>query len=169
MTILGIDPGSQVVGFGVINVHSGSNLEHRGHGTLALDLSQNFSSRLAELCRRLRTVIETYQPQVVVVESIFLGKNIQSAFKLGHARGVIMAEATLSGCQVFEYPTRLVKKGITGTGAAEKDHVRQVLQLLLNLREIKSLDASDGLAMAYFHGLELQKQTLHSQLIEGSR
>ncbi len=193
MTILGIDPGSQVVGFGVVGLGSGnlssanlssanlsplsrvdtapqySSLEHLGHGVLTLDPSQSFSAKLAELCRRLRGVIESYQPQVVVVESIFLGKNIQSAFKLGHARGVILAEAANSGCQVFEYPTRLVKKGITGTGAAEKDQVRQVLQLLLNLREIKSLDASDGLAMAYFHGLEIQKQKLHSQLFEGNR
>lgn len=165
LKILGIDPGSQIVGFGIIHLH-GSQMVHVTHGALILG-SQNreFSARLAEISQRLEVLIEIHRPQVLVIESIFLGKNTQSAFKLGHARGVIIAQGARLGCQVIEYPTRMVKKGITGTGAAEKDHVRQVLQVLLNLREIDSLDASDALAMAYYHALELQKNQLLNQMV----
>ena len=163
--ILGVDPGSQITGFGVISWESGE-MKSIEHGVFDLRKNELFVERLAELSRQLRATLQKHQPQIVVIENIFLGKNTQSAFKLGHARGVIMAEAALNGCQVYEYATRLVKKGVTGTGAAEKDHVRQVLQVLLNLRNINPIDASDALAMAYFHGLEMQKEKLMDRMTE---
>ena len=163
--ILGIDPGSRVTGFGLISWHQG-DMKAMAHGAIQLAEKAEFSLRMGELSQQIQKILDEYRPHYVVVESIFLGKNTQSAFKLGHARGVIMAEAAKSGSLVCEYATRLVKKGITGTGAAEKDHVRQVLQVLLNLRQIHPIDASDALAMAYFHGLELQKKKLTKRMLE---
>lgn len=164
--ILGIDPGSRVTGFGVISLDK-AKFKAIAHGVFKLSENKEFFIRMNELSQHMQKVMVEYRPHCVVIENVFLGKNVQSAFKLGHARGVIMAEAAKGGSQVFEYATRLVKKGITGTGSAEKDHVRQVLQVLLNLGQIQPIDASDALAMAYYHGLEMQKVKILQQLVEG--
>lgn len=163
LTILGVDPGSRITGFGVVRVENGK-IEHINHGVILLDAEQSFSLRMAELGIAFREVMEKYKPHQVVIEKIFLGKNADSAFKLGHARGVIMYEAGLGKAIVEEYATRSVKKGITGNGGSSKEDVQAVLKVLLNIKAIARIDASDALAMACYHAFEMKKNSLLRQL-----
>jgi len=162
---MGVDPGSRIAGFGVIQI-VGSELRHLNHGVVALDAEMPFAERMTELGKAFRELMLKYQPQEVVIEKIFLGKNADSAFKLGHARGVIMYEAGLAEAKVFEYATRVVKKSVTGNGGAEKTEVQAVLQALLGLRTIQRVDASDALAMACHHAFELKKRKLIEKAIQ---
>ncbi len=163
--LLGIDPGSRITGFGVIRCE-GSRMIHVSHGVIVLDPADSFAQRITELGTSLRTLMQKYKPHEVVIEKIFLGKNADSAFKLGHARGVCMYEAQLSGAQVFEYATRIVKKGVTGTGGASKEQVQNVIQQLLGLSQIDRIDASDALAMAVYHAHRIQFQQRISRAVE---
>ncbi len=160
--VLGIDPGSRVTGYGIVELN-GTDVSYVKHG--ALDLlrnTTNFSDRLALLGQNLRLILSEFSPQHVAIERVFLGRNADSAFKLGHARGVAVYESAIQGCQLHEYATREVKKGITGSGASEKIEVMEVLYRLLKIsnREQRSFDASDALALAYFHCHKLQMQNL---------
>ncbi len=151
MKVLGIDPGSRITGFGVIDCHN-SELKHIAHGAICLPEKAPLGVRLLQLSRELNQIFELYQPQITVIERVFLGKNPDSAFKLGHARGVCLMRAQEHGCEIFEYATREVKKGVTGQGNATKEHVQVILGAALKIRMQVSLDASDALALAYFHG-----------------
>ncbi|MEN0058439.1 MAG: crossover junction endodeoxyribonuclease RuvC [Bdellovibrio sp.] len=159
LTILGVDPGSRVTGFGVIRITQG-RMEHINHGVILLEAEQSFPLRMKELGSAFREVMEKYRPHQVIIEKIFLGKNADSAFKLGHARGVVMYEAGLGGADVYEYATRVVKKSVTGTGSASKEEVQAILKALLNLQSIQRMDASDALAMACHHVFELKKKAV---------
>lgn len=154
--ILGVDPGSRITGFGVIRVSEG-RIEHINHGVIVMDADDNFAKRMCDLGAAFQEVVEKYKPQVVVIEKIFLGKNADSAFKLGHARGVIMYEGGRDGAQIVEYATRSVKKGVTGNGGSSKEDVQRVVQVLLGLQKIQRIDASDALAMACYHAFEMKK------------
>lgn len=159
LIILGVDPGSRITGFGVVRVENGK-IEHINHGVILLDADQGFPARMTELGSAFREVMEKYKPHQVVIEKIFLGKNADSAFKLGHARGVVMYEAGLGGATVAEYATRLVKKGITGNGGSSKEDVQAMLKAMLNIKAINRIDASDALAMACYHAFELKKKAV---------
>lgn len=159
LTILGVDPGSRITGFGVVKVENG-RIEHINHGVIMLDAAQEFPLRMTELGEAFREVMEKYKPHQVVIEKIFLGKNADSAFKLGHARGVVMYEAGRNGAAVHEYATRVVKKGVTGTGGASKEDVQAILKAILNIKVINRIDASDALAMACHHAFELKKKSI---------
>lgn len=159
LTILGVDPGSRITGFGVVKVQQG-RIEHINHGVIVLDDKLGFAGRMKELGLAFHEVMAKYQPQQVVIEKIFLGKNADSAFKLGHARGVIMYEAGVGMAEVFEYATRSVKKSVTGNGGATKEEVQAVLKVLLNTTNINRIDASDALAMACHHAFEIKKKAI---------
>jgi crossover junction endodeoxyribonuclease RuvC len=158
--ILGIDPGSRVTGFGVVRLHTlnTSSLESLGYGVIQLDAKAPFALRMKELGQSLQQVLAKYKPDAVAIEKIFLGKNADSAFKLGHARGVAMYESAVAEAEVFEYATRVVKKGITGKGGASKEEVQVVLERLLGLRQIQRIDASDALALAAHHAFCMMSQ-----------
>lgn len=164
MIILGVDPGSRITGFGVVRVHNGK-IEHINHGVIMMDADDSFPLRMKELGSAFREVMEKYKPQQVVIEKIFLGKNADSAFKLGHARGVIMYEAGLGGAEVQEYATRSVKKGVTGNGGASKEDVQAILKVMLSLKTISRIDASDALAMACYHAFELKKKAIMQRAV----
>lgn len=150
--ILGIDPGSRIAGFGVLEYSCDGEVSYLAHGVIDVkSKSEDFYRRLYELGLGFRQILEQYRPQAVALENIFLGKNADSAFKLGHARGVIAYEVVQKNLPVFEYSTRAVKKTVTGTGSADKEQVRSVLQMLLKFQNISQLDASDALAVAYHH------------------
>lgn len=159
LVILGVDPGSRITGFGVVCV-AGGKIEHINHGVIMMDEERSFPRRMAELGEAFREVMEKYRPHQVVIEKIFLGKNADSAFKLGHARGVIMYEAGRGGAEVLEYATRSVKKGVTGNGGASKEDVQAILKVMLNLQSISRIDASDALAMACYQAFELKKKAI---------
>lgn len=148
--IIGIDPGSHVTGFGVLK-QQGSRVEHISHGVILLPKTEELPKRLSVLFESFQTILAKYKPDHVVVEKIFLGKNADSAFKLGHARGLVLGLASAQGAQVHEYATRVIKKAIAGKGSAEKEQVRFMVEKILKLDAIEKLDASDALAMALYH------------------
>lgn len=150
LRILGIDPGSHKTGFAVIDVHS-TDILHINHGVICLSSGADLAFRLKEISESLGSLIKKYQPHHVVVEKIFLGKSADSAFKLGHARGVALSEAAKSGAEVYEYATRAVKKAVTGTGSATKEQVQLALQRRLRISQVVNLDGSDALALAVCH------------------
>ena len=163
MIVLGIDPGSQVTGFGLISVDPRSGaLSHLSHGVIAPPHALDFPNRLAVIAGEVEALIARMKPDTVVVERIFLGKNADSAFKLGHVRGVAVSAAVRAGCKFVEYAARAVKKGVTGSGAASKEQVQLVLfaALGLPLKQVK-LDASDALALAFYHARNLESLDAH--------
>lgn len=159
MIILGIDPGSRFLGYGVVSVQ-GTKMTPIDYGVLKFDPDVPLSERLHSIGLGVRELFDRYKPDHLSLEKIFLGKNADSAFKMGHARGVVIYESLLADCKVYEYATRVVKKGITGNGGAEKEHVRLVVRNMLQIGPVKSLDASDALAMACFHATQLRMMSL---------
>jgi crossover junction endodeoxyribonuclease RuvC len=167
MIILGIDPGSRFLGYGVVSVQSGQ-IKPVDFGVLKFNPEVPLSERLLTIGEGVRELFAKFKPNQLSLEKIFLSKNADSAFKLGHARGVIIYEALQAQAEVYEYATRVVKKGITGNGGAEKEHVRLVVQNMLGLGPVKSLDASDALAMACFHASQLRVHALKKQMSKTS-
>jgi crossover junction endodeoxyribonuclease RuvC len=158
ITIFGIDPGTRTLGFGwiEIDVHNLEIVVSRGCGVIEATSrtpSQNtVPMRLTLIMRELGLIFAQRQPTVVVVEKVFLGKNVDSAFVLGQARGVVLALAAGTGATIREESAKTAKKSVTGRGSAEKTEVRSMLGRLLAMsEELESLpiDASDGLALAY--------------------
>lgn len=174
MIILGIDPGSRFLGYAVLSIEDSQmrpNSMARSYekvkpidfGVLKFDPDIVLTERLHSIGLGVRSLLEKYHPDHLSLEKIFLGKNADSAFKMGHARGVIIYETLLANCRVYEYATRVVKKGLTGNGGADKEHVRAIVQNILQIGSIKSLDASDALAMAYFHIAQLRVMKIKRQ------
>ncbi len=163
MIILGIDPGSRLLGYGAVLAEN-SKLKLIDCGVLKFDSDVPLSQRLHQIGVGVQDLFKKFKPDHLSLEKIFLGKNADSAFKLGHARGVIIYESLRAGCEVHEYATRVVKKGIVGSGAAEKEHVRMVVCNLLQIPILKSLDASDALAMACFHSSQLNVIKIKTKL-----
>lgn len=161
MKIFGIDPGSVVLGWAVLQLDDKNQLRQCSHGVLRSPQKGTFHERLGELANQLRDLLLEEQPQVVSVEKIFLGKNADSAFKLGHIRGACFVESLRVGAEVVEFTPREVKKMITGNGAADKVSLRRVLYQELGLSpDLKlPLDASDALALAY--GYYLKRRVEH--------
>ena len=155
MIILGIDPGSRFLGFGVISVHE-NQIKAVDYGVLKFNSEIPLAERLLSIGEGVRELFLKFKPDQMSLEKIFLSKNADSAFKLGHARGVIIYEALRANAEVHEYATRVVKKGITGNGGAEKEHVSLVVRNMLRIGPLKSLDASDALAMACYHASQLK-------------
>lgn len=144
--IIGIDPGSRRTGYGVIKL-IGNRHVHLDSG--CLDVSRfNTSERLRHIFLGLQAIIQRYQPQEAAVEQVFTNVNPNSALKLGQARGAAIVALTIP---VSEYSARQVKKSIVGTGAADKEQVKYMVQRLLNIKELLSLDAADALAIALCH------------------
>jgi len=153
-TILGIDPGTQVLGYGVIR-STDNQLEALTLGIVELHKFSAHHARLKRIFERVSQLIETWKPDAVVLEAPFFGKNVQSMLKLGRAQGVAMAAALNAGLEVEEYSPRRIKQAITGNGNASKEQVAGFLVRMLNLTEIpQKLDATDGLAVAVCYYLQ---------------
>ncbi len=165
--ILGVDPGSRRTGFGVILVTDG-DLHHVDHGVIELQEKWSLGERLRVLSEELELIYRKHVIRMTVVEKIFFGKNADSAFKLGHARGVCLLASARNGAEVHEYAARFVKKCVTGSGAASKDHVQLVIGNLLGLKTAVALDASDALALAVTHAREAEGQARIRQAMERS-
>lgn len=153
--ILGVDPGSRITGFGLIQVDR-DRIRHLDHGIINVSSIESFHQRITLIGQELRKLIQELKPDWVAVEKIFLGKNADSAFKLGHARGVILYESHLAQVQISEYATRIVKKSVTGRGEASKEEVQAALTKLLQIKIGTKIDASDALALAYHHAIQLE-------------
>jgi crossover junction endodeoxyribonuclease RuvC len=146
--ILGIDPGSQRTGYGVIEC-GGAQSRPLVHGCIAVRGS-SMSERLRQIFEGVRELIERFRPDEVAIERVFVNKNADSALKLGHARGAALCALPLA-MPVFEYTPRAVKLAIVGFGGAEKTQVAHMIRTLLTLDGKLSADASDALAVAVCH------------------
>ncbi len=148
---IGIDPGSVKTGYGVVQQKSPNQVTHIDNGVITTSAKSQFPSRLLKIHQGLREVIEKYNPGELAVEDIFYAKNVKSALKLGHVRGVIMLTAMQLGLTVAEYTPTQIKQAVTGYGRADKVQVQRMVKTILNLPEIAPKDASDALAVALCH------------------
>jgi len=147
---LGIDPGSRVTGFGIVE---GEWQSPRcvSFGTIRLVESQSLAERLVRLHSEISRILRDHDIQEVGIERVFVSKNADSALKLGHARGVLLLAVRQAGLPVFEYPPAQIKKVVTGGGRAEKGQVQSIVKLLLKLDREPPEDAADALAIAMCH------------------
>ncbi|MGH8294544.1 MAG: crossover junction endodeoxyribonuclease RuvC [Steroidobacteraceae bacterium] len=153
--ILGLDPGSRRTGYGVIE-RRGAEWVHVAHGCIAVTApAESLSERLRVIFESLRELIATHRPGEVAIERVFVSKNVDSALKLGQARGAALC-ALPKGLPVFEYAPRAIKLALVGSGAAEKIQVAHMICTLLGLQGRISPDASDALAAAVCHAHTLR-------------
>jgi crossover junction endodeoxyribonuclease RuvC len=149
--ILGIDPGTLVMGHGIIAVN-GNSMQLLEMSVLKLPVTKDHYERLQLIHRQVITLIKKYNPHEFAIEAPFFGKNVQSMLKLGRAQGVAIAAAIHAGLPVTEYSPRKIKQSITGNGNADKEQVWKMLQHILSIKERpKHLDAADALAVAICH------------------
>lgn len=148
MRILGLDPGSRTTGFGVIEWR-GAQWAHVAHGCVAVS-AESLTERLRTLHERLRELIAAHGPGEVAIERVFVNRNVDSALKLGQARGAVLC-AVPGGLPVFEYAPRAIKLALVGSGAAEKPQVAHMIRALFALEGRLQADASDALAVAVCH------------------
>jgi len=154
--ILGIDPGTLVMGYGLISIHKNS-ISIVEMGVLQLAKKQDHAERLEMIYRKMHALIQTHRPSAVAIEAPFFGKNVQSMLKLGRAQGVAIAAAMTAGLNAVEYAPRKVKQAITGKGNATKEQVWQMLQHTLHFEEDpRFMDATDALAVALCHHYQSQ-------------
>ena len=157
MRILGIDPGSRLTGFGVIEVN-GDRVIAVQHGVIKAGTGE-FPERLGIIFAGVRDLIDELQPAEVAIETVFVSRNAGSALKLGQARGAAICAAISLGLPVSEYAPRSVKQAIVGRGGADKVQVQHMVMVLLQLKEKLQEDAADALAVALCH--QHTQQTLN--------
>ena len=149
--ILGIDPGSQITGFGVVDTF--------GNRTTAVEwgsirTSGEHSDRLRNIFTALGQIVREYRPTEIAIERVFLSRNADSALKLGQARAAAICATFESNVPIYEYSARHIKKAVVGSGAAEKDQVQRMVQMILGVQEAIAEDAADALAAAICHANE---------------
>ena len=149
--ILGIDPGSQRTGVGIIDVDASGRITHVHHQPIVLLIAENFPQRLKVLLDALDALITQYQPQEVAIEKVFMARNPDSALKLGQARGAAMCAAVLRDLPIHEYAAKEVKLAVVGKGGADKVQVQHMMGVMLNLNGKIQADAADALAVAVTH------------------
>lgn len=154
MIILGVDPGLTCTGWGLV-AKSGSRLSHIANGQIRTDLALPMADRLLQLDQGLTAVIAAHSPDFAAVEEIFVNVNPQSTLKLGQARGVALVSLARAGLAVAEYPSKLIKKALVGTGGAAKTQVQAMLAVLLPGVKLAGADAADALAVAITHAHHL--------------
>lgn len=149
--ILGIDPGSESMGFGIVDT---DGRKHRlvAAGAIRAPRRATFPARLLNIDQQLASIIEKYSPQVCSVEEAFYSANVKTAIKLGHVRGVALVAAARASLAIFEYTPAEIKSALVGYGRAEKHQVGEMVRMLLGLREVpQPHDAADALAAAICH------------------
>ncbi len=148
--IIGIDPGSRVTGYGVVSMER-NKVVHLASGCIEVaDLA--FERRLCVIYDALSEVARTYQPMEAAIEKVFMSRNVDSALKLGQARGVAIVAMAKLEIPVHEYSPNEIKQAIVGRGHADKAQVQQMVKTLLSLAEVPRADAADALAIAMCHG-----------------
>ncbi len=151
MRVLGIDPGTITSGYGIV-AEEDHKLFHVASGGISPSAKHPFPMRLKKIYEELEKIIDRYKPHIVVVEDLFVSKNIKSALKLGHSRGVAILAAINAGLPVFEYAPLEVKQAVVGNGKAEKKQVQMMVKALLDLPKAPHpADAADALAAAICH------------------
>ena len=149
--ILGIDPGSQRTGVGIIDVDAAGRTTHVFHAPLNLLAAEDFPRRLKILLKLLGDVIDEHHPDEVAIEQVFMARNPDSALKLGHARGAAICAAVMRDLPVHEYAAKEVKLALVGKGGADKVQVEHMVGVMLRLQGKLQADAADALAIAITH------------------
>jgi len=147
--ILGIDPGSRLTGFGVIEFHQRQAV-YVTSGCIRMQ-SDSLPSRLQEIYTGINQIIEQYQPTVSAIEQVFVHRNVASALKLGQARGAAIVACVQHGLAVHEYAPNQIKQAVVGNGHADKIQVQHMVKMLLSLSNTPQADAADALAVALCH------------------
>jgi crossover junction endodeoxyribonuclease RuvC len=151
MRVLGIDPGSQTMGWGVVE-GDGRRYSLVAYGAVRASSSLKFPTRLLKMCNGLEEVIAQHRPDACALEDAFLATNVKVSMKLGQVRGVVLLVAEREGLDIHEYSPRLIKQTVVGYGNAEKHQVQDMVRLLLSLKTTPSPhDAADALAVAICH------------------
>ena len=158
--VLGIDPGSQRTGFGVLDA-AGSRLTYVASGVIRTSHA-DFAARLCEIFRCMQTIVAQYHPQEIAIEKVFVNRNPDSALKLGQARGAAICGTVDAKAEVFEYATRQIKQAVVGSGNAEKAQVQLMMRSLLKLDAPVAVDAADALAAAVCHVLRGRSMLLRA-------
>jgi crossover junction endodeoxyribonuclease RuvC len=159
MIILGIDPGTRITGYGIIKF-SNNKFTRVASGSINLPANKEIPQRLEIIYHELNKIIKRHKPDEFAIETAFYGKNVQSAMKIGYARGVSILCALHNNVSTSEYSPREVKKSVVGKGAASKDQVLFMIKTLLNIKSEKiKVDESDALAIALCHAFRMKKPT----------
>jgi|SRR5581483_8800184 len=152
MRTLGVDCGTEITGYGVVEIAADGALTHVESGPIRLSLREPLADRLARVFEKLRAVIDGHQPDQVAIEDVFYAVNVKSAFKLGQVRGIAMLAASLSGLPVAEYAPLAIKSAVVGYGKADKAQVQHMVARLLRLdAPPEPADVADALAIAICH------------------
>lgn len=147
--ILGIDPGSCITGYGIID-SEGNRLQHIASGCVVLGDAE-YTDKLRRIFTALSDLLDEHQPAEVAVERVFVNRNADSALKLGQARGAAIVACTMHDIGIHEYSANQIKQALVGRGHAGKQQIQHMVKVLLNLREIPATDAADALAVAVCH------------------
>jgi len=168
--VLGIDPGSRLLGYGVVDVE-GRSVRVVAYGTLKVKTGEeeNFGDRLLNIYSLLTEIIVTHRPTEAAFENVFFAKNAVSALKLGQARGAAILTAQIQGLSFFEYSSTAVKQTVTGYGRADKDQVAQMVTRITGYSDFDTPDASDGLAIAICHAMHRTHLNLSQTSVAGDR
>ena len=151
MKVLGIDPGTRFVGYGIVQAESNSYLPE-AYGVIDVHREKDFSVKLLRIREEIRRVVREFQPEAGAIESAFVRRNIQSALRIGEGRGCAILAMAIEKLPVSQYAPALVKKAVTGRGQASKHQVQNMVKTLLSIQDNDlSEDASDALAVAICH------------------
>jgi crossover junction endodeoxyribonuclease RuvC len=160
LRVLGIDPGTAITGYGIVE-GEGDSLTLVTYGAITTPANQPLPQRLQQIYRQLQALIAEWHPQSAAVEELFFSKNARTALVVGHARGVALLAITNAGLPIQEYKPAEVKQAVAGYGGAPKDQVQGMVQLLLGLEDIpRPDDAADALAVAICHFHSARWQSL---------
>jgi len=160
--ILGIDPGSRLTGFGVVDFDGDKAIYVASGAVKSIDGA--FADRLRQIFDSVGGIVDEFRPDIVAIESVFMHKNAGSALKLGHARSAAICATFAHGVEVHEYAPREIKQAVVGTGAATKEQVQHMVVSILTLDGMPAPDAADALAAALCHG---HQRKIHIQLGTG--
>ncbi|MCF7521914.1 crossover junction endodeoxyribonuclease RuvC [Neisseria sp. ZJ106] len=150
--ILGIDPGSRITGFGIIDV-CGRDYQYVASGCIKTIPADELAGRIGVICENIREIIELYRPNQAAVEQVFVNVNPAATLMLGQARGAALAALVMRGLPVYEYTALQVKQAVVGKGKAAKEQVQHMVVQMLGLSGTPQADAADGLAVALTHAL----------------
>ena len=151
MIIVGIDPGYAIVGYAILE-YTGNRFSTLDYGRVTTEANTQFAGRLLTIHNELDALLEQYRPDCVAIEQLYFNTNTKTAISVAQGRGAILLTAAMRGAAVYEYTPLQIKMAVTGYGQADKDQIRYMVKILLNLRgALKSDDAADALAVAVCH------------------
>ena len=153
--VLGLDPGSRIAGYAIVDLEAPGRFRYRECGTLVANPRAELPDRLLELATELRALVREFAPDEAAVEDVFQQKHARAALVLGHARGVVLLVAAEAGLAVTAYPPATVKRTVCGNGRADKEQVQRMVAALTGLKQLPATDAADALAIALCHCLHV--------------